>query len=402
MGWFGNGAKLEALRGTIEHLQSELETGQAELALLKAENASLRAQATRNGDQQTLCRSLFSHLGAFAASLVALQEGSDGSKSQRLAAQQVLAEESSEMADQSTLAVASIAGGLDRLSAESLDTSSRVQALNKRADQIGGIVQLIREVADQTNLLALNAAIEAARAGEQGRGFAVVADEVRKLAERTTSATSEIAALVGTIQSETGELETTIGSLAAEAGKCAAEGHAVHERMGILCEHARDISRSIDDSSLLGFIELAKVDHLIYKLEVYRKVSGMSDKPADSFSSHTSCRLGRWLHEGPGTQFARFPAHRDIEGPHARVHGMGKEAIRAAEDNQPVAAAEAIAQMESASMGVFRSLTELGASATATATQWSQPPSGTGTASPARLASPRAAQAHRRDCCEPA
>lgn len=110
--------------------------------------------------------------------------------------------------------------GMHRIATIVKDSTQKVTALGASSAQIGEIIQVISSIADQTNLLALNAAIEAARAGEQGRGFAVVADEVRKLAERTTSATKEIEQMIIRIQQNTDEVvdSMTRGNTEVEAG----------------------------------------------------------------------------------------------------------------------------------------------------------------------------------------
>jgi methyl-accepting chemotaxis protein len=125
-----------------------------------------------------------------------------------------LARDTSEFAANGQRLVAEASDEINRIADSVKQASNRVTTLGERSQAIGAIVSVIHGIAEQTNLLALNAAIEAARAGEQGRGFAVVADEVRKLAERTSSATAEIAATIAAIHNDT---DVTVSAIMASA-----------------------------------------------------------------------------------------------------------------------------------------------------------------------------------------
>jgi len=129
------------------------------------------------------------------------------------------AKDSGVLAEEGGRAVEDSVAGMEKISQVVHSAAGTVKVLGEQSEKIGKIVDVINDIADQTNLLALNAAIEAARAGEQGRGFAVVADEVRKLAERTTTATKEIADMIKQLQTGTAETVSSIEQGVEEANK---------------------------------------------------------------------------------------------------------------------------------------------------------------------------------------
>ena len=129
------------------------------------------------------------------------------------------AKESNKLAQKGKTTVERTIEGMNGMAQSVEESASVITQLGTRSNEIGEIIKVIDDIADQTNLLALNAAIEAARAGEHGRGFAVVADEVRKLAEKTTKATKEIGGMIGTIQAETGKAVQSMGEVTKEVGE---------------------------------------------------------------------------------------------------------------------------------------------------------------------------------------
>ncbi|MEW5771569.1 MAG: methyl-accepting chemotaxis protein [Pseudomonadota bacterium] len=256
-----------------------------------------------------------------------------------------------------------MSGNLSAFAERMSATASAVDQLHGRTGEIGGIVKLIHGIASQTNLLALNAAIEAARAGEFGRGFAVVADEVRKLAENTRRATDEISGLVRTVQDEADQVREQVQIDPAETSAISQDGERAHQGMKSLLDSSSDMVNTIAASALRSFVETAKVDHLVFKMEIYKVFLGISDKQEGDFASHTGCRLGKWYYEGDGRHsFSQLPGYQEIESPHMAVHDHGVQAVRhfhAGEHEQGMAA---LGRMEAASLLVLRNLETMAAS----------------------------------------
>lgn len=152
-----------------------------------------------------------------------------------------VAERSVSIAKNGSQVVRNTIEGMDTIREQIQDTSKRIKRLGESSQEIGDIVSLINEIAEQTNILALNAAIQAAMAGEAGRGFAVVADEVQRLAERSATATKQIAGLVKTIQSDTNEAVSSMEQTTAEVVKGAELAHSA----GIALEEIESVSTNL-------------------------------------------------------------------------------------------------------------------------------------------------------------
>jgi len=180
---------LRTLTGNIGRHAQTVTGATRELAV------SANTVATGSADQLASAESMMANAGALTQSL--------GQVSASVDAARALSEESDAISRQGTQVIDRAVEGAQQVAASVRETAVTLEELGQQTAQISTILAVISEIANQTNLLALNAAIEAARAGEQGRGFAVVADEVRKLAERTTQSTAEISTMVGAIQGGT-------------------------------------------------------------------------------------------------------------------------------------------------------------------------------------------------------
>ena len=249
----------------------------------------------------------------------------------------------------------SIVTKLDHLSELSVNSAGTVDGLSQRTDDITSILALIKDISDQTNLLALNAAIEAARAGEHGRGFAVVADEVRKLADRTDKAVSEINISLQSMKQDVDSMSEQFSEI--QEG-IESSNELVHVVQDCVADDSADMKSSFEGMGFTNdrvFMSLAKLDHVLWKINTY--YSAITQEEQFKFVDHHNCRLGKWYYEGDGAEnFSKTSHYSKLENPHATVHNGTHKVFDLMTGDDVHSLAEAFKEMEKGSDEVFSTL----------------------------------------------
>ncbi|MDE1544008.1 methyl-accepting chemotaxis protein [Dechloromonas agitata] len=190
------------------------------------------------------------------------------------------AQEASSAADSGATAIAQTTGAMEKISGQVVCAGKAMDALREESDRISCIVSVIREVADQTNLLALNAAIEAARAGEQGRGFAVVADEVRKLAERTTSSAQEIGTMIAAMHTSVANAMRDMEGVVSHTGQSKAMSEQAARHMSEISTSANRVSAAITEVTAALCHQEQAAQEIAARVEVVARLSERNNTTA--------------------------------------------------------------------------------------------------------------------------
>ncbi|MBD3840359.1 MAG: CZB domain-containing protein [Campylobacterales bacterium] len=218
-----------------------------------------------------------------------------------------------------SLKLTEILKNINSLNSNAKQINEVVTQLNSKASDIADAVVTIDQIAFQTNILSLNAAVEAATAGEAGKGFAVVAQEVRNLASRSAESAKQITEVVKSIQESITITNQKFEKMTQSISEISNDTQTYSGDINEVMSGSKNAFKGIGHITDRVFMSLAKLDHVIWKVNTYLSVA--NKEPAFQFVDHKNCRLGKWYNEGFGKRyFSNTPSYSKLDRPHSIVH----------------------------------------------------------------------------------